>query len=312
MSQRKLMGALSIILLAFLFILVGCGDGKQNTKTRPNKKLAQGKVGPNNGANGAAKTGSSGGQNQKGGSNNLSLKVANLKNIDEALQSQLTGDSIDAHSLANGDYTLNSVLGHVKFMRVSGDEVAAVVSASVVSGSLNGQVSNKEGLIATDTDEGRTVEIPLSFRVKNGAIDLSQLVTTGYHSQLELMGGLQQELGSKNAAFNVMGSLNGSPNASGNYAVTLDGREAGIQIRKTSTGARLVLTITEKKAGTTTKQGDSTLIRTLVFTYSLKAEPTPARSAAPAEPTSPAPADTQGSGDVQFVQPKDASPRVSN
>jgi hypothetical protein len=118
MSQRKLMGALSIILLAFLFILVGCGDGKRNSKAHPNKKLAQGKVGAN-GA-GGANGGTGGGGFQKGNDKDLSLKVANLKNISEALQSQLNGEAVDAHSLSSGAYTLESVFGHVKFMRVSG------------------------------------------------------------------------------------------------------------------------------------------------------------------------------------------------
>lgn len=302
MSQRKLMGALSIILLAFLFILVGCGDGKRNSKAHPNKKLAQGKVGAAGGGNGP----------QKGSDKDLSLKVANLKNISEALQSQLNGESVDAHSLSSGAYTLESVFGHVKFMRVSGDEVAAMVGAQVINGNLTGQTSNKVGLIASDTDEGRTLSVPMSFRVKNGALDLSTIASTNYHSQLELAGGLQQELGGNTAGFNVMNSLNGAPNSSGSYPVTIDGREAGIQIRKTSTGVRLVVTITEKKAGATSKEGDSTLIRTLVFSYSLKAD----AAAAPQAPAAPAnnnndtatttpegPAADQGLTDFNLVQP---------
>lgn len=156
MSQRKLMGALSILLLAILFIAVGCGDGKHsNNKTRINNKHKRPQKGNPPG----------------GGLLNPNTPQAKAKRaaIDQA-KSEFNRATLGERlsSLPEGDYTLSEVVSHIEFMFKQ--EYLAYFRRSSVSsqGTTQGQQLG-DGLMRNNPEKnGREFLVPMKFKVSAG------------------------------------------------------------------------------------------------------------------------------------------------
>lgn len=262
MSNKRLVGALSILLLACLFMAIGCGDGKRNTRSNTRKAFPGGKVGGTD-------------------SKTTQDKSRKLQDIDTRARSRIDGQTIDRTALQQGTYTLDEVMGYVKFMR-NQDELYAFSVNQATNGALGAAVDGgNEGMMGKDSDEPRLVAIPRSFKVGAAGLEaISAQQNVIYSCQVGLDGKLSHSLNEPGAAteINLIERLmNGrtQDNLSGN-------KKLYISIRQTMNGARFVVEVEEMKKAAKGRK-DATLYRVMVFTFKLQ------RSAAPADNPTTAP-----------------------
>ena len=283
MSNRKLAGALSILLLAVLFMAIGCGDGKRNSHTNLRKV--------NSGGTGDPKA--------------IAAKAAKMKAIDDTMRTQAeTGDLTGAESLDAGTYTLDEVMSYVKFMR-NQDDLSAYIAGKVTNGVLSPLANDQVGLVGSDSDEARMIEIPRAFTIQAGGvipavsadknvIYLAQLMNDGKLSHSLSNPGVQVEL-------NLINRISTRVGNTGAYTFKLAGdKDATVQIRKVPGAVRMIVTIEEKKPAKAGKQ-NSTLIKKMIISYKVERTGAPTAAvppvippaegvppAAPAAPTAPA------------------------
>jgi hypothetical protein len=245
MNNRKLVGVVSIIVLAILFMSIGCGDGKRSTNANTRKIHAG--VGGNN--------------------KDLAAKSAKLKSI----EATMTGHADDGQLIAQqdipaGSYTLTEVMGYVKYMRGI-EDVRAVAIGSVTGTTIGSGPSDQTGMINKDSDSARTVEIPLTFTAQNGAV-----TPTGqglYSLQLNLEGKIMHSLSTGGSSeIGILRAMAQAPNQTGTHTIALaNGKQADIHVRKLLTGGiRISVTVQELKMAEKGKQ-NSTMIKRMAFTY---------------------------------------------
>lgn len=255
MSNRRLMGALSILLVAVLFMVMGCGDGKRRKETirSHGKAFAMG-----NAKDRAAK-----------------LKAAqSIEANMNSLTSESAGQKIDRNSMEGGVYSLTSITTFVKAQSGAEDAWASITNP-VANGELQaGTNAQSAGLLSSALDSGRVIEIPMEFTVDSQTgrfVTPSQMKSRTLKSTMDLGSGeIHQEFTSDKAGLSLMSTLlSKDGNAEKKYVSSIDGREVDAEIRKNETGLRIVVRVTEAQAQATADKGDLTLSRTMIFDYTL-------------------------------------------
>lgn len=275
MSNRKLAGALSILLLAVLFMTIGCGDGKRNSHTNLRKVNQGGKPG--------------------GDAKSIAEKSAKLTAIDNQMRAQAeAGELIGSESLEAGTYTLDEVMSYVKFIR-GGDDLSAYTASKVTNGTLGAALaSDQVGLIGGDTDEARLMEIPRVFTVQSmGAITpVSADKNVIYLAQLQNDGKMLHSLNNPTVQveLNLINRLGTRTGNTGGYVFELNGkRETRIEIRRIEgTTIRMVVSIQEKMAAKVGRQ-NSTITKKMILTYKAVRAAAPTAGLPPAGQQPPAP-----------------------
>lgn len=166
MSQRKLVGALSILLLAILFIAVGCGDGKHSSKTRINNKHKNVPRGKPKGA-----------QPPKPGSPEHQAKVAAFNTIDAEVRKAESATAVQ--QLPDGNYELESIVSYAAYIKGSQD-FKVLKKYSVRDGKMTlSENPLGAGLVSNFVDDGREILLSSKMTVTGGiAPDSRQNVAT--------------------------------------------------------------------------------------------------------------------------------------
>ena len=161
MSNRKLMGAVSILFLAILFMSIGCGDGKRNTHQNTRKVYEGGKVTP------------PGGQKPGTPGNQKSQAEQRLRDARIAAEA---GTPLMRENIPAGTYTLDEVMGFVEY-QLGNEVLVSFANATVLENNdMTVKLNDKSGVAMTkDMDNGRTVESAKSF----AATGASSLTSTG-------------------------------------------------------------------------------------------------------------------------------------
>ncbi|MGE4132763.1 MAG: hypothetical protein AB7F86_14055 [Bdellovibrionales bacterium] len=280
--KGKMFGIVSILLLAVIFMSIGCGDGKRNHKTGVKKAKP-----------GTAAQKGKGGQpgSPLPGSPEAKEKSKQLSAINAKLNEPLA-QATELKQLEAGRYTLKSVVSHFQYIATAGKNSTDVagIAVSPVSAGSNGVLKNSdsqiEGVIANDTDTGRQVEINTDFEIKDPAAQLAR-------------GGSGARLFSTRALFTVKDKsienkieavspdrqapsllelLNTPMATDGARKVKAGGKDDTLAIYKTTNGLIIFkLSVLEKGGG----QSTIAFTRTLLFIYEVaKAEaPAPAPDA---------------------------------
>jgi len=257
MSNRRVLGALSILLLACLFMAIGCGDGKRNSKSNPRKAFAGGKVG--------------------GDQKSLQEKATRLKAVDDAARAVIdAGQTIDKNNLEAGTYTLDEVMGYVKFMR-NQDELYSLAINKVNAGALGQPVGNplSEGAMGKDSDEQRLVEIPRSFTVAGMGNIQSPAIAQNviYAAQVGMDGKMMQSLNEPGTATEISllnRILSTQAGSNGVFTANLNGgKKLEILIKRVDGGVRFIVLVHEMKKADKGRR-DATLLKHMVFTYKLQ------------------------------------------
>ncbi len=155
MNQRKLIGALSILLLAILFITVGCGDGKRNGRTNLNKRLTHGKTGA---------------QLPKPDSPEFKAKKQAMEQAKAQFEASVQGERLS--SLPEGDYSLSEIITFVDYIHsTAGEDFKYLRHISLSeSGAVRGQQFG-DGVVRKSPDaQGREIFLPSSLSVAGAVL----------------------------------------------------------------------------------------------------------------------------------------------
>jgi hypothetical protein len=258
MNSRKLMGALSILLLAILVMTIGCGDGKNNKRENFRK--------------------GTGGNAAVGNPKDIKNKSQKMTSIDGSMTSYTDegGQAVAQQSLEAGKYELSEVMGYARYDREQ-DAVRAISIAAITNGSLGAGSAEQIGMMGKDSDSPRTVEVPLSFEINGQSLKPSTQVL--YSIQLGGQVGLESKIvhslttGGR-SEINILKAISGQPDGSNMYGLKLAGNKTGeVHIRKVSGGIRITVTTFEMKQDEVVKNPkavkNSNMIKRMAFTYRL-------------------------------------------
>lgn len=273
MNQRKLAGAISILLLAILFIVVGCGDGRREHSTKLNRKYPVG----------------------KGGTPPLGSKEAAQKGAEMA-KVQAEFDMAEANGqalqqLEDGDYVLEEVLNLATYMNKNEEfrfirrSKPQIVGNQWVLGAE--EKSRGAGFAGTPPDgANREIEVLGNISVKNGAIDFAgaskfifatRVVKDSFTMKID-----DQILltGSPEVSIAQMLAVPPTANA-GNvarYKDLMKSKKASLWLLKTAEN-RIVVKLAIEEHSQSAGKNPSTILfaRTLLFSYRVK-RPTPANA----------------------------------
>ena len=268
MNNRRLVSVLSILLLAVLFIAIGCGDGKRNSHANLRKVNPGGR--PGNPAD-------------------VKNKLEKLNKMEAVVNQFEAGTPIPREELATGSYTLVNVMTYVRFSNGS-DETAAYAIASVGNDNILTEVKKDSvGLIAKDSDQERAIVIPRSFVIRGGAVTPAQSViyAGALSNESKITHSFRADNGDTevNVLTKIMGVYN---NAKSIYASTLNGnRPAEISIlKKADSSVSFMVYIQEKTVSGDPKKKtqNSHLQRHMVATYKFTPGGGPDANAAGAGP----------------------------
>ncbi len=152
MNQRKMVGVLSILLLAILFITVGCGDGKRNPRTNFNKRPSSGKTGP---------------QLPKPDSPEFKAKKTAMEKATAEYESAIQGDRLA--SLPEGEYSLTEILAFVDYIN-SNEEFKYLRRIAISQQGANIGQQSGDGVVLKSPDKnGREILVPNFLNIAAGA-----------------------------------------------------------------------------------------------------------------------------------------------
>ncbi len=298
MNQRKVVGALSIVLLAILFITIGCGDGQRRSRTNTRKSIPTGRN-----------------LNPPANSKEAQEKLKNIDSAKKELADAVAGEPIAA--LEAGEYTIEEILTHVEYIK--GSYHFAVVRKSRPTVQANGNVAlNAEpttrgaGLIPSSPDRSpREILIPLKMTVAQGSqpnrnspgmtsvVFSTQVVLENV--KMKLADQFSQNQNAALALLDILASAEGGRDNEGIVRkVNVGGKEAVAHIYKNGDRIVVRVRIAEGAQATTNQQSraaNESFSRSMVFSYKVvraaaPAPAAPAPAAPPAAPTEPVAAPT--------------------
>ncbi len=261
MTQRKLFGIGSIIVLAVIFCVIGCGDGQRTNKTRVQK----------------IPIGSSGSKDIKEKSKILDQVEQQITQLEEAGQA--------VAQFEDGEYKLESITTHFRYMDNKDVSTAAGIRTSKVE-FINNEPkildapTEGTGLVANDTDSGQHFTIPVTFTVVNAAVTNAQ--TKGFFTSFQALSSkpkLNAEFRADGGEFSILdiyGQNAPQPIKDGTVDMRL------IKLSQTQFRIRLIFDRTDSN------NQNLAFGRTVLLTYSLKANsaaPAPENTNTTPEPT---------------------------